>query len=257
LAKKPVAIVIPIYKQHLLPFEDISLKQCLKVLGNYPVYLAVPESLNVSAYRKYSSRLEVTAFNDDYFKGIEGYNHLMLSREFYRRFKSYKFILIYQLDSFVFKDELIHWCSQNYDYIGAPFVDSTWNVSLATNMSKTRIRKYARFLFGQVNLTIGNGGFSLRKVSKLRAMLWLFRKVTEKIDYNEDLFWSFYIPGRMPFYKIPALEASLKFAFETNPKKCLELNNKQLPFGCHGWEKNDLEFWAPVLKEYGYDIKKD
>ena len=31
-------------------------------------------------------------------------------------------MLIYQLDAFVFQDDLAYWCQQNYDYIGAPWL---------------------------------------------------------------------------------------------------------------------------------------
>jgi hypothetical protein len=48
----------------------------------------------------------------------------MLSIDFYKRFRDYKFILIYQLDAYVFRDELEYWCEQDYDFIGAPLIEN-------------------------------------------------------------------------------------------------------------------------------------
>ena len=31
-------------------------------------------------------------------------------------------MLIYQLDAYVFKDELLNWANKGYDYIGAPWL---------------------------------------------------------------------------------------------------------------------------------------
>lgn len=44
----------------------------------------------------------------------------MLEADFYRRFGKYKYMLIYQLDAFVFSDKLLDFCEMGYDYIGAP-----------------------------------------------------------------------------------------------------------------------------------------
>jgi len=44
----------------------------------------------------------------------------MMSPAFYDAFKAFDYILIYQLDAFVFRDELEYFCSLGYDYIGAP-----------------------------------------------------------------------------------------------------------------------------------------
>jgi hypothetical protein len=43
-----VAIVIPIYKSQLNPEEEISLLQCMKVLGKHPIRFVAPASLDLS-----------------------------------------------------------------------------------------------------------------------------------------------------------------------------------------------------------------
>ena len=42
----------------------------------------------------------------------------MVSPLFYLNFKKYRYLLIYQLDALVFRDELLEWCSKEIDYIG-------------------------------------------------------------------------------------------------------------------------------------------
>lgn len=124
---------------------------CKNIRGtsNYTLW---PDSLNLDLYHRLMGkdlRLKVERFDDKNFTDVNAYNKLMLKREFYNRFKIYRHILIYQLDAWVFKDELLKWCSYNYAYIGAPwFSDDKPLTGLPHFMG------------------IGNGGFSLRDVKK-------------------------------------------------------------------------------------------
>lgn len=47
-----VNIVIPVYKAQLTDYERIALTQCVRVLGNYPVWLAAPHTLDMTAYQE-------------------------------------------------------------------------------------------------------------------------------------------------------------------------------------------------------------
>ena len=91
----------------------------------------------------------------------------MLSFNFYESFLDYKYILIYQLDAFVFKDDLIFWCNKNYDYVGAPWIASISNNPFTLLLNKissifdSKEKKERKKIFFKV----GNGGFSLRKVA--------------------------------------------------------------------------------------------
>lgn len=101
-----VKVVIPIYKNTFSKMEMRSLTQAYEVLHSYPLVVIKPFSLNLSELQVEFPKLIVTSFDDNYFKGISGYNHLMLTSEFYERFLDSQYILIYQLDAFVFHDEL-------------------------------------------------------------------------------------------------------------------------------------------------------
>jgi hypothetical protein len=45
--KNQVAVVIPMYKSEMTPFEQKSFEQCIKILGHYPIVIIKPESLDL------------------------------------------------------------------------------------------------------------------------------------------------------------------------------------------------------------------
>jgi hypothetical protein len=270
---KKVAIVIPTHKKDFSDAERLSLKHLFHFLGKYDKYFVVPEGLKINYPGIVNKK-----FNKKYFKNRNTYSELLLKKEFYQEFEDYEYILIYQLDCLVFSDQLLYWCNQEYDYIGAPWY-------------KTILQEETRGIEEYNNPdTVGNGGLSLRHIKnsvkalkKAKKSLFLilkdfilsetllFKKREKRLrsylrpirlayllsaahrrthrfgDYNEDWFWSFEVQRYMPEFRIPSVEVAIKFAFEAGPKHCFEKNNKQLPFGCHAWEKYDKEFWLPYL----------
>ena len=267
-----IAVVIPVYKLKLTDYERISFTQCLRVLGNYPIYLVAPHSLDISVYRELAPTLQTRTFDDAYFADIQGYNRLMLSGELYRAFSDVEYILIHQLDAFVFRDELAHWCRQGYDYIGAPWLrdrDVTgWRERVAF-----RLRQRVATLLALkkedgvtpreiINLNgVGNGGLSLRRVP---AMLRCLRRFRRKIDeyermphhrYNEDVFWGIEVNRYWPMLRIPSYRKALHFSVEFYPQWAIEhYNNGQLPFGCHAWDIHETDYWRPIFAQHGYQI---
>ncbi len=228
---KKVAIVIPIYKQKLSKFEEISLKQAIRVFNNYDKFFILPKTLQFLFKVKDISNI---IFEDKWFISSQTYSALLMNEEFYKAFTQYKYILIYQLDAFVFEDNLNFFCDLGYDYIGAPWISGLiyyWNY------------KYNI-------LHVGNGGFSLRNVDKCMNLIklrgYLF---TEYI--NEDMFFSM---GKSDIFRVAPIKIALQFSFEREVKKSFELNQKRLPFGCHAWERYDLKFWKPYIESYGYNL---
>ena len=259
-----VTIVIPVYKQTLSDFDKISLSQCIKVLGNYPITLVKPHSLSLKEYASYlNTDFFVESFEDSYFEDVQGYNRLMLSSEFYRRFLNYEFILIYQLDAFVFKDELLYWCNIGYDYIGAPWLSETiygnWFVKV-----KEKISSYIHYKKNipqpgstspskrQFYNRVGNGGFSLRRVEKFYTIC--LKEITKITFYNqnpdpyfnEDVFWSLEVNRKKKQLYIPNYREALKFSFEHHLLIAFKINKNKIPFGCHAWPLL-LGFWGPIF----------
>ena len=266
-----VAVVVPMYKKALDQDEQISYRHLTRYLANFDKFLVSPESLKVEL-----EGFEIKRFRDEFFHSTATYSALLISPEFYEAFRRYEYILIYQLDSLVFSDNLLDWCARDFDYIGAPWFSEDG----------------ADFVEGSA---VGNGGFSLRKIQSFLNVLeapgaeaelekyrdalysalpwyrqllslpykvrkWLSLPTAKGQDIlnetgkvpagrrlNEDCFWSFRARDYFPDFRIAPVREALRFSFELAPRRCFELNGNRLPFGCHAWSKYDREFWEPYL----------
>jgi hypothetical protein len=263
---KQVAVVVPFYKDHLTKLEKISLIQGFQILGAYSFIAIKPAGLDLSFLNEYARFTEIKSFDDTYFKDINGYNRLMMSKSFYEAFLGYEYILIYQLDAFVFSDQLKYWCEQGYDYIGAPWLYPV--ESILHNMLFT----LKGYLFRRFNIksngnpkkkqfynVVGNGGFSLRRVQKFFELSIRFKWLADqyiarqKKEFNEDVFWSIAVNRRKKHLKIPGYRIAIKFAYETDPYLAYSINQNALPFGCHAWDKQ-IDFWREEFRSRGYDL---
>ena len=239
---KLVAVVVPIYQSEIAHTERISLQQCKKILGHYPTFFVKPKNLAVNYVQEFYEQPTFQIFDDRYFSSVAAYNELLISPAFYERFKEYEYVLIYQLDAFVFKDELQNWCKKGFDYVGAPAPRSG-------DEKTDSIRQNFRPL-------LLNGGLSLRKISTTIRFLKVYHALYPRWPANEDTLFSIYHRRVFPLgflLKRPDFRAALPFAFEKKPDLCLKINQNQLPFGCHAWEKYDPDFWRPYFKELGYE----
>jgi hypothetical protein len=239
MKKDLVAVVIPIYKEELSEFEQISLAQCSKILNNYPTFFVKSASLSANYVLKHYPKPNFEVFDDRYFGSTKAYNQLMINPDFYERFSQFEYILIYQLDAFVFKNELQDWCKKGFDYVGAPDLK---DIDLSKNTCKP---------------VMLNGGLSLRKVKSFKRFLKVFHFLYPQWPANEDALFSVYFPRSYPLrplLKLPRWQQALSFGFEQQLTDSLKLNNGQLPFGCHAWEKYDIGFWRPIFEQHGYKI---
>jgi hypothetical protein len=67
------------------------------------------------------------------------------------------------------------------------------------------------------------------------------------VPFPEDLFWAFDARLFCPAFRVAPVDTALRFSFESCPETCFELNNRQLPFGCHAWAEFNRQFWEPYL----------
>ncbi|WP_339115741.1 DUF5672 family protein [Petrimonas sp.] len=229
-------------------------------MREHPIFLVAPNGLNLTEYKKIlGNDIIVEFFDEYYFIGISGYNKLMLTKDFYLRFSAFKYLLIYQLDCYVFRDELNDWCELNYDYIGAPWIDtSIHNLNIFRKLFYFVKRKIKRILSKNLlndksilTNNVGNGGFSLRKTDKFISVLnetddTYIKKFTESNDpkslFNEDVFWSF-IAKKI---KKPHFKEACKFSLDLGADIGIRLNNNKLPFGCHAWNKK-YYYWEKYI----------
>lgn len=264
-------VIVPIYKM-LNKSEIQSVRSLNKLQSQFDlqVYLVGPDffiQLNHDRLKTVLDdfiSLDTASFYEGYFKDLVSYNRLLLSLEFYERFSSYDYMLIFQTDALIINDSIDVFLKKGYTYIGAPWLEAD--------------------VPEKEGLSVGNGGFSLRHIPSfiqalrsgliipdffwklyrptqnwkrrlfkllvyLPAQIWSRSKEKsfnfEKAKYNgmnEDIVWSQYIKDHKE-YSISSLEDALMFSFETMPRECYQLNKNQLPFGCHAYEKYDFEFW--------------
>lgn len=267
-ANKLVAVVVPLSRNHVFTeAEGISLHHLLHHLGRYDKFFLAPHGSDVS-----HEHVQNKYFHQKYFGSAEAHSKLLLSRTFYEAFIDYEYILIYHLDALVFSDSLEEWCQKGYDYVAAPWI-------------KHKDAPYAGM--PEFEGKIGNGGFSLRRIRSFLQVINSKRYYVDPDDYwrrfcanksafsrivnlprkhlvrapfinnarteiarrikVEDMFWANRGPHYYEPFSLAPIDVALKFAFECVPRHCYALNNRELPFGCHAWERYDREFWEPFL----------
>lgn len=255
---KSCVVIFPLYK---IPskLELSFLENGLNLTKENKQVIIAPEGLIINESFGLLEQLEIKRFAKHHFESINGYNQLLLSKDFYTTFRLFDFMLIHQADVYLFKDELNFWCEKNYDYIGAPWfrpdklnrgsLFNLWQkikISLKTN--KTYAKRYNR---------TGNGGLSLRKVSTALKVLnsvnvCLLRKYTHSHGncFNEDIFWSLEAPKIVANYHTPELKEAMQFAVEFYPSIAYhQYLQETLPFGCHAPLKHETDFWRKFIPE--------
>lgn len=262
-------IVIPIYRTTLSGAEQLSLRQCLAVLGNHPIFIAKPASLDLQQLLASNPQLRCENFPDEFFKGIDGYNRLMLSDSFYQRFSAYEYLLIYQLDAFVFFDQLIDWCRQGYDYVGAPWIPRSkpmWPSLRVKTKQKlyqwlnVKDNKHGGAHHAQYDYLGGNGGLSLRRITTMRRILQEFNHrlgpylLGRHHTYNEDIFFCVEANRFATHVRLAPFAEALQFSWESHPAAAVALNHGELPFGCHGWDKLYRDQWRPIFRALGHNL---
>lgn len=253
-----VTVVVPLYTTSLNDNDLMSLKRTIAVLGNYTFNFACPQHLDLAPLHNLLKKVKhnIVRFEDAYFKGISGYNKLMLSDAFYKKFDSFDYILICQTDVYVFKDELLSWCAKGYDYIGAPWLASKRNFY---NKALFEVRNFFKKKKKSTNhfFKVGNGGFSLRKVSKMyeittnqkENIAYLQENRNRYSHHVEDVYFSMVAPT-LTDIKIPDYKEAVDFCIDRKPHIGLKLNGGKLPFACHGFNKPKVRaFWEPLIQK--------
>lgn len=140
---KKYCVVIPIYKETLLPEEHLALEQLTKIVKSADIYIMCPKGINLKVYERHmkAGDMKIMEFTPKYFSSTQEYSRLLESPMFYKKFVKYEYMLIYQTDCWIFEDKLEYFANKGYDYYGSPWiVDNKGH--------------------------IGNGGFSFRKIAK-------------------------------------------------------------------------------------------
>jgi hypothetical protein len=243
-------------------YERLSFQQCFKVLGKHPIRLVCPKGMDISRYREMVPGVVPDFIDPKWFKSLRDYNLLKVLPWLYRRYAGYEFMLSYELDAWVFRDELIHWCEQGWDYIGAPWFEAFYECRPDAGV------------FG-----VGNSGFSLRRIPSIRRALVSmgmrklrrvlgdivkrresFRNSVARLRawekfydpfhgwiVSDDLYWCVEVAPKLSWLRIAPYEAARRFSFEANAPRLYAENGQNLPFGCHKYLHLTSEWWKRFI----------
>lgn len=213
--REDCCVVIPVYKSSIVFFEQAALMQCVRVLGKKrDIYLVAPYDLDLTPYTSVCPeyKFKVKRLAKEFFASLSGYNQLCKRWEFYDTFREYRYMLIYQLDCWVFQDKLDYFIGLGLDYIGAPWF------KIDTEKNKVTITR------------CGNGGFSLRKIDKFTEVCKNHELDVDKSEIPEDVFFSYDCEEEL---NISNIDVGREFSFEVGPDILFKLNKGVLPMGCH------------------------
>jgi glycosyltransferase involved in cell wall biosynthesis len=230
----------------------------------------VPDGLDLEPIKeiqiKYKIKFEIKIVQKNYFGSIENYNKMALSKNFYKLFLDFDYMLIVHLDAYIFKDNLHYWLAQGYDYIGAPLF-------LPVDQFNSQIwRKMAPYG--------GNGGLCLRKIKKhfdltsgnfgpkkysllAKAVIFLLKnykfryiliflkliskcaqnpiEFREKYKIYEDVMISIFYNFMDKNFNVAPSKIARGFALEVNAEYIItNISKFQIPFGIHGYDK----YWS-------------
>jgi hypothetical protein len=139
--------------------EEIAFRHARKHLGRHDIFVVMPES-HKGAYPGMRS----LRFPDRFFGSARAHGSLLLSERFYESFADFDYLLVHHLDALALRDNLDDWCAAGYDFIGAPWL-------ICSDTPHITAEK------------VGNGGFSLRRVSSFLRVLQSRRYFIEPEEY--------------------------------------------------------------------------
>jgi hypothetical protein len=214
-------IVFVTHKDKLEGNEELSLKQCIKVFSEKrTIMVVVPDNISTEYYDQYGDSINICKVNSKWLSNYREYNSMCVNKEFYKLFTDYDYILIYQSDCWAFEDKLDYFMNLGYDWYGAPW------------------RAYDCAFWGKERKTsVGNGGLSLRKVSKMIDVTTKYDNNGGIIRYNEDGWFCFDHKDEM---NICDLKNACNFSFEKSSEEILQ-NIDTHPMGMHG--DFNCRFW--------------
>ena len=231
---KRCIIGIPIYKSKLKETEKASLNQLCKVIGHsYEICLICPDNIELNEYIDiaYSNGVYLSYLfcGNEYFKSTETYSYMLETPDFYNCFNEYDYLMIYQLDGWIFVNFLDYYIDLNVDYIGSPW--------------RTGILHFNED-------TVGNGGVSLRRVQKFINVCSKFTSSDYQKQHveNEDLFFCKTMRKQINL-KFADIKNASNFSLQSNWQYFInKYNDKHLPMCLHAWHRdyNVLEKYIKI-----------
>lgn len=217
-------IVIPSYKEKLEGNDKLSFDRCIEIFGkNRPIKVVIPSNISTDFYDSYGSLIEIVRVDGKNMESVNSYSNMLCNKDFWNLFTDFEYILIYQTDCWVFEDKLDYFIEMGYDWYGAPW--PFWNNQ------------------------VGNGGLSLRKVSKMIEIVNSYSYDGKIYFKNEDT-WFCKIHGDK--MNICPYEIAVNFSLERVSVNLLEKIETK-PMGFHG--KDLIKLWDDDGTKF-FELKK-
>ena len=261
---KKCLISIILYKQEISELEHLSLLRiidfCYK--NNMPknlmfimpisfdfdlffdTYIFNYTNINNIEYFTYNWK----QYDDDCFSSVNACNNrIYLNKNHYGAFiNSYDYILQYQLDGYIFDNQLDYFLDKNYDYIGGYYLPMYCDRLAYKNFDNINDKHL-----------LMNGGVSLKKISFCIDCIENNFQNINGCDFdnihsymNEDAFFSMFYTT-----EVTALE-SIKFSLNwAAAESHYAINNFKYPFCCHGINKSN--FLLKLVEKYNKENNLD
>jgi hypothetical protein len=265
-------VVVPAYCEVLKDWERFAFLNNIRRLGKHTFALVVPQSMDCSQYVELAPSIEIVRFPDDNFRSADSYSLLCLSDHFYAAFSAYRYLLICQLDAYIFSSEINHWISLDIDFVGGAVSKSDpqqnqfirWINSLNGGLSLRNVASHRRVLKSKNLVDCERLSFELHRDMApttafmdrspyYRAKLALhafaarcrsgFKDLTSSEFITglrtgqilaEDQFWSRFAPRFDPSFKVASLAEAKLFSAQFSLDLTMSLFRQHPPFGCHG-----------------------
>jgi len=255
--KNKCVICTYVYKQELSKTEHLSLLRlidfCYKNNILDKLLINIPKSFDFNLFfntyiskffkdNNINSYINYIKYDDICFSSINAYNNmLLLSKNYYGDFcNDYDYMLIYQLDGYIFDNQLEYFLNKNYDFIGGYYLPLY-----------TEFNKYNSYENIEEKHLLMNGGVSLKNIKFcIDCISNYYNDYLKGCEFNnihkyinEDTFFSMFYT--IEVNAIDAIKFSLNWAgAETH----YAINNFEYPFCCHGIDKN--KFLMKLVEKY-------
>lgn len=239
---KKLCIVTPHHTSKLSSVAELGLRRCAETLGlKYDWFLALPSQCDPKPILDITKIPTILSFPDEIFESKRSAQILYMSPEFFGKFRDYEYILLCELDAYIFHDNVDPFIQGDYDYIGAPWLDREW-ITLSSHW-------YARLpLHWIFNEKVGNGGLSLWRVEVFYEASIKLQPLIRRIRWlSHDIFWSQLAPKCGVPIRLPPVNVAARFAVETQPQRCMAMNDGCLPLGVHAWDRYNWDFWKDKI----------
>ncbi len=269
---RPV-IIVPVHKETPTPAELVSIRQLGRIMTGRKIFVLSPQALNTKSYKDLLPGAEDLKVDPAWMGSIRAYNQMMIAPMLYRRLRDYTHMLLHEPDAILLRDELDHWCTQPYDYIGAPWLywdesegcakfggGANGGLSLCNLDAMRRVtsswKRWHSWRHVMGDLVAGAKGdrFKFRRGMVAAYPGGLLRGAHRLYSTGWDIFWTTVVPPLQPDFRKAPPEVCVHFFWELASYICYEITKHQLPFGLHAWPKYDFGFLRPHMINCGIDF---